>query len=82
MAENHEGWRREFGEFLQRLEIKVERGAQEYGDASFNLPADRISEELEQELLDIAGWGFILWVRMQRLKDRLRGIEVNLTPNP
>ena len=74
-AANHLGWRLEFQEFLQKLEQKVEAGALAYGDRSFNLPADHLATELEAELIDICGWGFVLWVRMQRLRDSLANLE-------
>lgn len=72
---NHSGWRHEFSAFLQQLELKVERGAIEYGDKSFDLPANRTISELQAELLDICGWGFILWVRMERLRQALEAKE-------
>ena len=61
----------EFRSFLAQLELKVQRGADEYGDASFQLPLATVISEWEAEALDIAGWGFVLWVRMQRLRDAM-----------
>lgn len=68
---NHSAWRHEFSTFLSKLELKVERGALDYGDRSFELPPDRLFEELEAELLDICGWGFVLWVRLQKMREAM-----------
>lgn len=69
LTSNHSGWRYEFASFLQALELKVEAGARNYGDKSFSKSPERLLDELAAETLDIAGWGFILWVRLQRLKE-------------
>lgn len=58
-------------EFLARLESRLVAGAQEYGDASFDRP-DTVDELLD-EILDIAGWAFIVWVQLRR---RLEGLEL------
>ena len=51
--------------------MRLEQGAIEYGDKSFHRDPGDLLRELEEEALDFAGWGFILWYRLQRLKKDL-----------
>jgi hypothetical protein len=62
-------------EFVSVVRSRLEVGAQAYGDASFEAPLGKLAGEIEQELLDVVGWGFILWCRMRGLKAKLEGIE-------
>lgn len=55
-------------EFFQALDAKLDQGAREYGAVSFARPAPELLDELEAEALDIAGWGYILWTRIRRLR--------------
>lgn len=56
-----------FAELRQRLRV----GAECYGDKSFDKTNERLAQEIQEELLDVAGWGFILWEKMQRLKAKM-----------
>jgi hypothetical protein len=57
--------------FIEAVEARLAAGARAYGDASLRrLPVD-LAAEVEQELLDVAGWGFLLWVRIRGLRGRL-----------
>lgn len=57
--------------FLEALEAKLQQGHETYGDHSFSGPISETLAELEQECLDHCGWGFILWVKLQRLRAAL-----------
>jgi hypothetical protein len=70
-AKNYEGWRDDYDVFLTKLDEKVAAGAVKYGNASFSLPVQRTLDEIELELLDICGWSFITWTRLQTLKKAL-----------
>lgn len=59
------------GDFLQLLASRLEAGRLEYGDRSFQKPPDDLLAELELEALDLAGWGFILWERIQRMREAI-----------
>jgi hypothetical protein len=61
--------------FVARLRARLERGAREYGDTSFRRPAGDLVDEIQQEIEDIAGWGLILWVRLERLRDRVEQLD-------
>src|SRR5262249_47533532 len=62
-------------EFTAEVERRLEAGARAYGDASFDKPAHELIDEIEQELDDVMGWGFIEWVRLRRLRAILMTLE-------
>jgi hypothetical protein len=66
---DHEG---ELAQFRLRLRERLEAGAQSYGDASFRRKPAELASEIEQELLDVCGWAFILWCRLRRLAPLVR----------
>lgn len=54
--------------FMEQLRARLRTAAQEYGDSSFTRPVREIVGELEQGLLDVAGWRLIAWVRIRRAR--------------
>jgi len=64
-------YKKHFNKFVKALNTKMEKGYQEYSDDSFNLPAENVIQEMIEETEDIAGWGLILWVRLQKMKEKL-----------
>jgi hypothetical protein len=52
--------------FLQQLRARLEAGAREYGDKSLVRSVAAIVNELDQELLDLPGWSYILWCQAYR----------------
>lgn len=65
----------QYPEFCAAIEKRLHVGAVDYGDKSFDLDSPTVMEEIEQEILDINGWSFILWVRSRRVKEALRQLE-------
>jgi hypothetical protein len=61
--------------FVTQLRERLRVGATQYGDSSFRRPLEDVIGEVEQELLDTAGWGLIAWTRLQRLRERVARIE-------
>ncbi len=57
--------------FSARVRKRLEAGRAAYGDKSFERPPGELLEELQCEALDLAGWGFILFERIERLRRRL-----------
>lgn len=51
-------------EFFEKLRSALERGAAEYGDASFTKP--NTADEILEEVVDIAGWAFVFYVQLKR----------------
>jgi len=59
-----------FFEFTSALNEKMEKGFKEYGDSSFSRPPIELINELQEEAIDLAGWGMILWCRLEDLKPK------------
>jgi hypothetical protein len=66
------GHERELVEFWLRLRERLEAGARSHGDASFRREPAEVAGEIEQELLDVCGWAFVLWCRLRRLAPLMR----------
>lgn len=69
-------------DFVDVVRGRLEVGAQAYGDASFEAPLGKLACEIEQELQDVIGWGFILWCRVQALKTKLERFEAITNGRP
>lgn len=71
-----------FTEFVRAVEAKLDRGKDEHGSESFGLGTSTLIEELQNEALDLAGWGWLLWKRLEDFKDRcgesLEQMEIDL----
>lgn len=52
-------------EFLESLACRLEAGAAEYGNKSFQKNYAQLKNEMEQELLDIAGWAYVMWAKLK-----------------
>ena len=62
-----------FAEFARAVNARLEAGRASYGDVSFSRHPAVLCGEVEQELLDVCGWAYVLWVRMRALRDALEG---------
>jgi hypothetical protein len=60
-----------FSAFVEAVAERLAKGEQQYGNASFDRPIPELLDELQQEALDLAGWGFILWARLQTLQSKV-----------
>jgi len=58
----------EFMLFVERLRARLMKGMVAYENKSFSKSPDALLEELKQEALDLAGWGFILWCRLEKMR--------------
>lgn len=54
-------------DFMKAIRKRLERGKEEYGDSSFTRPPSELAGEIEEELLDVAGWAFFLWLNIRKL---------------
>ena len=53
--------------FMKAVRARLEMGREEYRDRAFTRPPEELIREIEQELLDVCGWAFILWCRLAAL---------------
>lgn len=58
----------EWQNFVTEVRIRLEKGRETYGDKSFDDDPVTLLKELQQEAMDLAGWGYVLWVRCQKAK--------------
>lgn len=63
--------------FASCVARRLDAGRREYGDRSFSRDPRELVAELQDEALDLAGWGFILWCRLQRMGDALATLPAN-----
>jgi hypothetical protein len=64
---------KEFKIFLSKLKEKTKLGAKKHKHVVPS--ALGCIDEIEMELLDICGWGFLLWKRLMQLKKALNKIK-------
>ena len=65
----------DFVRFVDAVVARLEKGEREYGGRSFDLASPRLLDEVLEELEDVAGWAFILWCRLRRVRDVLAFAE-------
>lgn len=63
--------RRDWAAFAAGVEARLADGARAYGDRSLRARPAALAGEVEEELLDVAGWSFMLWLRLRGLRRRL-----------
>lgn len=55
-------------DFVAAASSRLEAGRRDYGDRSFSLTPEELAREVEEELLDVAAWSFILWTRIRAIR--------------
>lgn len=56
-------------EFLDAIDKRLIQGEKDYGNQSFT--SDNLGREVLEEILDVAGWMFVIWVQMRMRLERL-----------
>ena len=64
-------YKKYFQKFVKDLDKRMLKGYHDYGDKSFNLPPEKLVDELIEEVLDISGWSVILYARLVTLAEAL-----------
>ncbi|MCC6785783.1 MAG: hypothetical protein IT457_23250, partial [Planctomycetes bacterium] len=63
-------------DFVAAIEARLELGAREYQDRpAASRPPLELLDEIGQELIDVAGWSFLLWRRVEGLRERLGAVQ-------
>jgi hypothetical protein len=57
-----------FDGFVSAVRQRLEAGRVAYGEKSFGRSPAELIGELQQEALDLAGWGFVLWCRLEAMR--------------
>lgn len=63
------GFGRQFKNFTKAVHRRLQAGAAEYSDKNFSADPLHLIDELQQECMDLAGWGFILHQRLERMRE-------------
>lgn len=68
----------DFPIFINMLVDRLRAGADQYGDASFSKDPKQLLDEIQQELLDISGWSFVLFCRIREMRRAIEGSQKTL----
>jgi|WetSurMetagenome_2_1015567.scaffolds.fasta_scaffold03061_4 hypothetical protein len=60
-----------FKAFTEAARSRLEKGRGLYGDRSFPRKPEELLAEIEEEALDLAGWGYIAWSRVRSMREAL-----------
>lgn len=66
---------RAWSKFNGLVQARLKQGAREYRNRSFSKDPLELLHELQQEALDLAGWSFILFVRLKKAEQALRNTK-------
>lgn len=61
--------------FVAEVRQRLDAGRETYGDRSFDAHPAALLREVEAEALDLAGWGFVAWLRVRRLRAAIEAAE-------
>jgi len=67
----------QWGAFMGQVYRRLEQGEQAYHGLSFQREPVDLAVEVEQEILDLAAWSFILWTRLRAIKAKLEKSEAD-----
>jgi len=63
---------------MEAIKKRLEAGKREYGDSTYGLSSSELAYEIEEELLDVAGWAFFLWLQINGMKNTIKTCESNM----
>lgn len=64
-----------FSRFTRDLYSRLKKGQEEYGDESYGKHPLDLIREIKEEALDIAGWGYLLYQRLERLEHKVSAVH-------
>lgn len=53
----------DYAEFSRRVKARLAKGAESYGNKSFGRPMVETCRQIAEELEDVAGWLYVLWIQ-------------------
>lgn len=68
--------------FFSHVRTRLLAGRRAYGDRSFSADPKMLIDELQQEVLDLAGWGYVLFRRLEAMRVALRYSEIQSEGEP
>ena len=73
-------WRERWPQFLEEMEARLQKGHVTYGDESFDRSLIGLIEEIQEELLDLVGWPYVTWCKLEDMREAVR--EATKVPRP
>lgn len=61
--------------FAAKVHARLVQGERVFDNRSLDKPHLDLIEEIQQELEDIAGWGVLLWIRLERVKTLAKQLD-------
>ena len=61
--------------FAAKVHARLVQGERVFDNRSLDKPHLDLMEEIQQELEDIAGWGVLLWIRLERVKTLAKQLD-------
>ena len=58
-------------EYSDTVRNKLIKSYAEYGDATIKMPLGRLSAELQDECIDLSGWGMFYWNRIRQIEEKI-----------
>jgi hypothetical protein len=58
-------------EFFSRVRIRLANGSADYGGSAHRKSSPELLGEIEEELLDVCGWSYFLWLKVRGMRSRL-----------
>ena len=62
---------KDYHEYVIECRSRLMAGAEEYGQVSFSKDPVTLVKEIQEELMDVTNWAFILWSRLQAIKESI-----------
>lgn len=59
---------KDFERFIRAVQGRLDKGRAQYGNRSFDRTPGELVDEIGEELLDLCGWSYVLWTRLQRVQ--------------
>ena len=65
----------QFDAYMAAVRARLNEGRRSYGDSSFEIPLPQLVQEIQQELLDVTGWAFVLYSRVAELEAKVKELS-------
>ena len=62
---------KDFHEYVVNCRARLLKGAEEYGMVSFSEDPMKLLSEIQEELMDVCNWSFILWTRLKAIEQAM-----------
>ena len=61
--------------FAAKVHARLVEGERVFDNKGLDKPSIDLVDEIQQELEDIAGWGVLLWIRLERIKTLAKQLD-------